>query len=179
MPSGSPSDGEPVFLVVGKLRRPHGLRGEILMEVITDFPERLKRGLEIFVGEEHRPLRIDSLRKNDQTILIAFEGFPTPEAVGEFRNQYVYVRAEDRPPLPEGEYYHHQLIGLRVVSEEGQALGTLTYIMDMAGANDVYVITPEHGPEILLPALTETILEVDLERGEMKVHLLPGLLPDE
>jgi 16S rRNA processing protein RimM len=79
--------------------------------------------------------------------------------------------------LPEGEYYHHQLIGLKVVSEQGKVLGKVTEIL-ATGANDVYVVRAEIGPEILIPAADEFVRAVDLEHGELQVRLVPGLLPD-
>jgi 16S rRNA processing protein RimM len=176
--AGSPGNGEPVFLVIGKLRRPHGVRGEILMDIITDFPERIKAGTRVFVGPQHQEQIIRSARGNAGTLLVTFETFNNAEEVGVLRNQYLYVRAEDRPPLPPGEYYHHQLIGLPVLTDEGQALGVLSEILENA-ANDVYVVRPKHGADILLPAIDSVILDIDLQQGEMRVHLLPGLLPDE
>jgi 16S rRNA processing protein RimM len=176
-PAGSPPPGEPVFLVVGKLQRPHGLRGEVIMEVITDFPERLRSGVTVYVGEAHQPQRIRSRRWHDRALLLAFDSCLDSESVGQFRNQLVCVRADDRPALPEGEYYHHQILGLSVVSDTGQALGRLVQILS-TGANDVYIVRPEAGPEVLLPVTEEVILRVDLERGEILVHLLPGLLPE-
>ncbi len=176
-PAGSLNSGGPVFLVVGKLRRPHGVKGEMLMDVLTDFPERLRSGLLVYVGEEHQSLRIISLRQSNQALLVAFEPYRDPESVGVLRNQFIYVRADDRPPLPEGEFYHHQLIGLRVITDEGVVLGQLSSILE-TGANDVYVVTLESGREALLPAISSVILDIDLEQGEMQVHLLPGLMPD-
>jgi 16S rRNA processing protein RimM len=175
-PAGSPPSGEPDFLVVGKLRRTHGLQGELLMEVLTDFPERLEPGVVVYVGQKHRKLHIRSQRFQNQHLLIAFDEFNTPESAAELRNQLVFVHAGDRPPLPEGEYYHHQLLGLRVVSDEAQDLGILDQILE-TGANDVYVVVPEAGPELLLPAIESVILNIDLDRGEICVHLLPGMLP--
>lgn len=177
-PAGSPPKGGSAFLAVGKLLRSHGLRGEIVMDVLTDFPERLRRGVVVYVGEEHQAMRIRSRRAAHTTLLLSFDGYDTPEAVSTLRNQYVYVRAEDRPPLPEGEYYHHQLIGLRVVAEDGQPLGELTQILE-TGANDVYVVRPEGGADILLPAIESVVLDINLEQGVMRVHVLPGLLPEE
>jgi 16S rRNA processing protein RimM len=174
-PTGSPPNGEPAFLVVGKLRHPHGVRGEILMQVITDFPERLLPGLTVFVGEQHRPERIRSRRNHGQGLLVAFDGYASPEAVGALRNELVYVPTADRPPLPEGEYYHHQILGLRVINEDGQELGRVSEILSSA-AHDIYAVRRETGPEILLPAIDEVILKIDLERGELRVHLLPGLI---
>jgi len=176
-PAGSPAKGEPVFLVIGKLRRPHGVQGEINMEILTDFPERLKKGIVVFVGQDHRPETINGLRQHGSGLLVAFHGYHTPEEVGVLRNEMVYVRADDRPPLAEGEYYHHELIGLRVVDESGNLLGTLTQILDTR-ANDVYVVRPQAGPEILLPAIESVILDIDLEQGVIRVHLLPGLIAD-
>jgi len=154
------------------------VQGELLMDVSTDFPERLRRGVQVFVGEDHRPMRITHRRVHQNALLISLEGVDTAEQAGELRNSFVYVRADDRPKLPEGEYYHHQIIGLRVVTETGRLLGVLTQILE-TGANDVYIVQPEQGPEILLPAIEAVIGEIDLERGEMRVHPLPGLLPDE
>jgi 16S rRNA processing protein RimM len=172
--TGSPPVGEPEFLVVGKLRHPHGVRGEMLLEVITDFPERLACGVSVYVGEQRQRLRIRSRRTHGKGLLLAFEGYDTPEAVGALRNALVYVTAADRPPLPEGEYYHHQLLGLRVVSDEGQEMGTVHEILSTA-ANDVYVVRGEGG-EILLPAIQSVIQEIDLENRLIRVHLLPGLI---
>jgi len=176
-PAGSPGEGEPVFLVIGKLRRPHGIQGEILMDVLTDFPERLEKGVIIYMGDQHQPLKIRSCRRQNQAMLLAFDGFIDPQTVGQLRNELLYVRADDRPPLPEGEYYHHQLLGLEVVDETGQWLGVLTKILD-TGANDVYVVRPVRGQEILLPAIEQVILDIDLEHKQMRVHILPGLIPD-
>jgi 16S rRNA processing protein RimM len=172
--AGSPNEGEPVFLVVGKLQRPHGVRGEIFLELITDFPERLRRGKTVYAGPQHRPLKIQTSRKIKAGLLVVFEEYKTLEAVGELRNQLVYVRAEDLPILPEGDYYHHQVLGLRVLDDAGRMLGVLSDILE-TGANDVFVIRPESGPEILLPALESVILDVDLQHGEMRVKVPPGI----
>jgi 16S rRNA processing protein RimM len=175
--AGSPTPGEPAFLVVGKIRRPHGVKGELIMEIHTDFPDRLKVGVTVFVGETQRPLNIRSLRPNGSTILIAFDGYQNPETAGELRNQLVFVRADDRPPLEDGEYYHHQLLGLKVLTADDRPVGTIVEILS-TGANDVYVVQPTAGREVLLPALESVILDIDLDRGEMHVHLLPGLVVD-
>jgi 16S rRNA processing protein RimM len=175
--ASSPAEDEPIFLAIGKLRRPHGIQGEMLMEVLTDFPERLKVGVIVYMGDQRRPLKIRSSRSQNKAMLLAFDGYTDPETAGELRNEILYVRSDDRPPLPEGEYYHHQVLGLQVIDETGQMLGVLTKILDTA-ANDVYVVQPAHGPEILLPAIEPVILDIDLDRKQMKVHLLPGLIPD-
>lgn len=175
--AGSPQTGEPVFLVVGKFLHPHGLHGEILMEVITDFPERILPRQTLFAGKDRTPMVIRSRRWRGTELLLAFEGCDTPESVGHLRNQMAFVPASDRPALPEGEFYHHQVIGLRVISDEGQELGKVTSILE-TGANDVYVVQTSSGLEILIPAIQSVILDIDLETSQILVHLLPGLLPD-
>jgi 16S rRNA processing protein RimM len=172
-PSGSPN-GEPVYLMVGFLRRPHGLRGEIVMDLHTDFPERLKRGRKLLVSEAYTPLTIESVRNHQQSVLIKFQGIDTPEQAGEYRNQWVYVKASEVPPLPEGKIYQHELFGFQVVDENGNSLGEVVEILE-TGANNVYVVKDESGREILLPAIPSVILELNTERRIMRVHLLEGL----
>lgn len=167
--TGSPSEGEPVFLVIGRLRRSHGIQGEMLMDVLTDFPERLRTGRRIYVGESHEPIKIASIRGHGQEMIIRLAGVDSPEATSRFRNQFLFVKASELPQLPEGQYYHHQLLGLTVVDEAGQSLGTLTEILE-TGANDVYVVKSSEGKEQLLPAVEAFILGVDLERKEIRVR---------
>ena len=147
------------------------------MDVVTDFPERLKPGITLYVGKSHQELRLRGRRWHDRSLLLSFEGYLTPEAVAELRNQWVYVRADDRPALEDGEFYHHQLLGMRVFGEGGNFLGILSEILE-TGANDVYVVSPEQGPDILLPAIDSVILEIDPDQGAMRVHVLEGLIPD-
>ena len=173
--SGSPSKGEPVYLAVGALRRPHGVHGAILLEVYTDFPERLTEGTIVFIGGTHTPIKIRQLRHHNDGLLLGFDGFDTPEAVGRLRNQVVHVKTADRPMLPEGQFYHYQLIGIRVMEDSGNELGSLTDII-VTGANDVYVVTNSDGRELLLPAIRDVILSVDLKENSMTVHLIPGLI---
>jgi 16S rRNA processing protein RimM len=176
--SGSPSSGEPVYLAVGFLRRPHGVYGDILMEVYTDFPERLQAGTRVFLGEKYVPADIKHIRSHNDGLLIGFIGYETPESVGKLRNLTVYVPTANRPTLPDGRFYHYQLLGVRVVDDAGNELGTLTDIIQ-TGANDVYVVTSEDGRELLLPAIKDVVLGVDLSAKTITIHLIPGLLDTE
>jgi 16S rRNA processing protein RimM len=171
--SGSPA-GEPVYLTVGYLRRPHGLRGEIVMDLHTDFPERLKRGRKLLVSEDHTAFTIQSVREHQNGVLIKFAGVDTPEAAGQYRNQWVYVKATDVPPLPEGKLYQHELFGFKVIDDNDHPLGELVEIIE-TGANNVYVIRNDSGKELLLPAIPSVILDMNVERRLMRVHLLEGL----
>ena len=172
---GSPTVGEPEYLVVGFLRRPHGVKGEMLMDVRTDFPERLKTGMTVFVGDAYQPMVLVSRRQHAAGMLVRFRGIKTPEEAGLYRNTWVSVPTADRPDLPEGEYYHHQLIGLRVITDEDVELGKLVDIIE-TGANDVYVVREADGSEILLPAIPSVILDIGLADRQMRVHLLEGLV---
>ena len=174
--SGSP-DGEPVYLVVGFLRRAHGVHGEIILDLHTDFPERLQSGKKLFIGEERKPMTLSGSRPHAKGMLLKFKGIETPEDAGQLRNQWVYVKATDVPSLPEGKMYQHELFGFVVEDESGKSLGELVEIIE-TGANDVYVVRSESGKEILLPAIPSVILEVDSTQRVMRVHLLEGLVDD-
>src|SRR5512138_2885417 len=121
---GSP-DGEPVYLVVGFLRRAHGVHGEMIMDLHTDFPERLQSGRKLLVGEEHKRMTLTGTRPHAKGMLVKFKGIETPEEAGQFRNQWVYVKASDVPPLPEGQIYQHELFGYQVLDENDESLGEL------------------------------------------------------
>ena len=177
--AGSRNQRGPAFLAVGKLHRPHGVRGEMVMSVWTDFPERLLPGVMIYVGDTHALLTIRSVRWHRNDILIAFEEYADRDEVGVLRNQIAYVRADDRPALPEGELYLHQLLGLGVIRDEDDLfLGEVEEIIE-TGSNDVFIVRMPDGKELLLPDIPSVVLDIDLESNEMRVHLLPGLLPDD
>jgi 16S rRNA processing protein RimM len=165
----------PAFLLVGKLHRPHGVSGEIIMSVLTDFPERLKPNLQVYMGVEYQPVTIKSLRHHNRGLLISLEGYDSREAVDGLRNNEIFVPTEDRPPLPDGELYLHQIIGLKAVTEEGQVLGIISDWIE-TGANGVFIVQDEEEKEILLPDIDEVIVNIDLEAGEVLVHLLEGLV---
>jgi len=176
-PSGSPNAGEPAFLAAGKLRRPHGVHGELVLELYTDFPERLRPRTKVYLGEKHTPMILRSVRVHNEGMLIGFDGIDTPEDAGRYRNQVLYTSTKTLPELNDGEYYFHQLIGLSVEDEAGNLLGKLTEIFE-TGANDVYTVTDPDGKDILLPAIPDVILNIDLNTKTIRVHLLPGLLDE-
>ncbi|MEW6083071.1 MAG: ribosome maturation factor RimM [Chloroflexota bacterium] len=172
--TGSPK-GEPLYLSVGFLRRPHGLQGEIIMDLHTDFPERMASGRKLFVGDEHKPMTLTSVRPHQSGLLVKFKNVETPEAAGLFRNQWVFIKTKDAPPLPEGQIYQHELIGFKVVEDDDHPLGELVEILE-TGANAVYVVRDDSGREILLPAIPSVILDVEVDSRTMRVHLLDGLI---
>ena len=173
--AGSPIDAEPVFISVAKLRRPHGLKGEMLVKVLTDFPERIQPGFVLLFGEEHTPVTIKTRRSHNQGLLLSFEELPALEDIEHLRNNQLYVKVDDVPELEEGEFYHHQIIGFQVIDEQGEELGHLAEILE-TGANDVYIVRPKEGKELLLPATSEVILEIDAAKKQITARLIPGLI---
>ncbi|MBL8063653.1 MAG: 16S rRNA processing protein RimM [Anaerolineales bacterium] len=175
--SGSPT-GESIYLAIGFLRRPHGVQGEVIMDLHTDFPERIKPGRKVYIGEKHEAATLGSVRSHADGVLVKIRGYENPEAVGRFRNQWVYVKSAEVPPLPDGQYYKYELVGLSVLDDSGNTLGVITEIIE-TGANDVYVVKNDSGREVLLPGISEVVLEIDMKDRTMKVHLLDGLIADE
>jgi len=172
--SGSPS-GEPIYLAIGYLRRPHGVSGEIIMDLHTDFPDRIQAGRKVYIGEKHEAATFGSVRGHGNGLLITLRGYDTPETVGRFRNQWVYVQTREVPSLPEGQYYQYELIGVDVVDDNDSPLGRIVEILE-TGANNVYVVKDDSGREVLLPAIPSVVLDLDMTRRSMKVHLLDGLI---
>ena len=170
--------GQPALLAVGKLLHAHGVHGEIMMDVYTDFPERLVPGMVLYLGSEGNTLRLTKRRPHKDGLLMTFEGYTTPEEVGQFRNQLVYVRADERPALENGEYYYHQLLNLHVTSDTGESIGKVTEILE-TGASDVLVVRPDRGSEVLIPMVSTFIRKIDLVESEIIVHLIPGMREEE
>ena len=174
---GSDNPNEPGFLVVGRLMKPHGLKGELVMKVYTDFPERLTPGAMVFVGEDHISYSIFSVRGHKDSLLVGFDGVNNRNDAEPLARQWVRVPKDDRPPLPPGEYYHHEFIGLQVVTEEGHSLGEVGEILS-TGANDVLVIKNETGHELLVPTTDEVLVAVDLKLQVITIKVIPGLLTE-
>lgn len=173
--AGSASAGEPASFIAGLIRKPHGVKGEMLVEVFRPYERSLKPGISILVGRQHTLLTLTSLRNHNQGFLIKVDQVNNPEEAGFFRLQPFSIPAARREVLPEGEYYPDELIGMQVTDDEGNLLGTVSEVIE-TGANQVYVVSDGQGKEVLLPAIPQVILEVDMGRKTMSVHLLPGLI---
>jgi 16S rRNA processing protein RimM len=158
-----------VFVVIGKIRRPHGVDGEMIVDSYSDFPERFKPGTTILIGTDHAPYVIRARRFTNSAMLVMLRGIDTPEQAGELRNKMVEIDRNTLPPLPEGQYYHFQLVGLQVFGEDGKMVGVLNEVIT-TGANDVYVVVDEEGHENLFPALESVILSVDISNNKMVVR---------
>ena len=161
------------LLAVGKVVRPHGVRGELLVDTLTDFPEHLSEVDTVYLGEAAVPHGLKAARLHRGQLLVSLTDCPDRDCAEQYRNQLVQIKSEAAAPLPAGSYYHHQLIGLQVVSDEGEALGEVVDILE-TGANDVYVVSTPTG-ELLLPAISTVILNIDLPARQITAHLLDGL----
>lgn len=168
--TGSPQSGGPVFLIIGKLQRTHGVKGEIIMEIMTDFPEKIVPGNIVYIGSTQKEYEVATVRPTADKMLISFKGFNDCDQVSILRNQIVSIKTEDANQLPEGEYYHHEIIGMTVVEEDGKPVGTISEIL-VTGANDVYIIKKENGEELLLPAIRDAVRSINREQRKMVVRL--------
>lgn len=166
--TGSPSSSEPVFLVVGKLRRAHGVHGEIPLEVYTHMLELLVPESIVYVGDDHHAHTIEQTRWKGDLLLLKFSEIDERTKASTLTNELVYVKTSQLPPLPSDDYYYHEIIGLQVFEEDGSYLGVLTEILE-TGANDVYLIKSDLEEEVLIPATEEMILEIDLDQQKMVV----------
>jgi 16S rRNA processing protein RimM len=173
MSSQSIARQQPEYVVVGRIVRPHGIRGALLVEGISELIQSLSTGGEIYIGSDSPPKTIASFRPHRGMFLLSLEGFSDRESAEELREAEIKLRFE-QIDLPDHEYYYWQIIGLEVYTETGETLGIIDRIIE-TGANDVYVVTRADGEQILIPAIEDVVLEVDLDAGRMLVHLLPGL----
>jgi len=174
VPSGARQP--PEYLAVGRVLRPHGLRGDLLLESASDLVGSLGPGSTVYLGEDRAQAVIRSLRAHGRQYLLSLEDSPDRSAAEARREVIVYVRFDQAAPLPEHTYYRWQILGLQVWSDEQQNLGQIVEILE-TGANDVYLVRSESGEELLLPAIEPVVLQVDLAGKRMMVHLLPGLRP--
>lgn len=164
---GAPAEETPQRLLIGIIGAPHGVRGDMRVRLVTDFPERLTAISHVYLGDEEKPRRLRAVRPGgDNSALITVAGVSVREEAGEFRGTPLYIDIRDAKPLEEGEYYWHQLIDMTVVTPEGETLGTLTRIMQ-TGANDVYIVVQPDGKELPLPATKDVVLEIDVPHKRM------------
>lgn len=167
------------YIAVGLITSAHGLRGEVKVELHTDFPERFAPGVKLFLGEDLEEVTVSSARPHQGQVLLQFEGYESREAVDEIRGLWIFVPDDQAVELEEDTYFVHDIIGLSVQTVAGELLGTVKEVL-FTGANDVYIVTPPDDPkrEILLPAIEEVVKQVDLDKGILVVEPLPGLLDE-
>lgn len=164
------------FLQVGVISSTHGIRGEVKVFPTTDDAGRFKKLKEVILetGKEQIPLEVQSVKFFKQFVIMKFKGIDNINDIEQYKGKSLMVTRENAVELEEDEYYIADLIGMKVTTDEGET-GELRDVIT-TGANEVYVVWFETLGEVLIPAIHDCILEVDVEKKEMKVHLLEGLV---
>lgn len=162
------------YVAVGRVVRPHGVRGTLLVEAISEMIHSLEPGVEVYLEGAEGPTLVEYLRAHRGRYLLALEACTDRDQAEQFRGAEVRLRGDRTQDLAEGEYFHWQILGLEVLTEDGETLGQVTRILE-TGANDVYVVEKPGEKELLLPAIDSVILDVDLNEERLKVRLIPGL----
>ena len=165
------------FLRVGVISSTHGVKGEVKVFPTTDDPARFKalKTVLLDTGKEHKALEITGVKFFKNKVILKFKGFDNISDIEKYKGMDLLIPREDAVPLEENENFIADLIDMTVVTDRGETLGTLVDVLE-AGANDVYVIETEGKKEILLPAIKDCILDVNVEEKHMLVHVLEGLL---
>lgn len=167
------------FFQVGIITATHGVNGEVKVFPTTDEPKRFKRLKEVLLdtGKERLPLKIESVKFFKQFVILKFQDINNINDVERYRKCSLLVSRENAVRLGRDEYFVADLEGLQVRDEDGSPIGTLKSVLE-TGANDVYVIALSDGRELLLPAIKQCVLEVDVEAGYIRIHILEGLLDE-
>lgn len=167
------------ILQVGIITSTHGVRGEVKVYPTTDDAKRFKRLKEVILdtGKEQLTLEIESVKFFKQFVILKFKGIDDINEVEKYRQKSLYVTRKNAVRLSRDEYFIADLMGLKVMDETEAEIGTLRDVME-TGANDVYIIDLNDGRELLLPAIKQCVLKVDMENGFIQVHILDGLLDD-
>ncbi len=162
---------------VGIISSTHGIRGEVKVYPTTDDVNRFKKLKEVLLdtGKEQLMLQIESVKFFKQFAILKFKGYDSINDIEKYKGKSLYVTRQNAVKLKKDEYFIADLIGMRVENEDGSFSGILKDVIG-TGANDVYTVLCEDGKEVLIPAIRDCILSIDLEDNRMKVHLLEGLL---
>ena len=165
------------LLQVGIITSTHGVRGEVKVYPTTDDPRRFRRLKEVVLdtGREKLNLEIEGVKFFKQFVILKFKGLDNINDIEKYRQKSLYVTRKNAVRLQRDEYFIADLIGLKVQDEDGKELGTVKDVIE-TGANDVYGVEMADGKSLLLPAIKQCILNVDVENGTMQVHVLEGLL---
>ena len=164
------------LLQVGVVTTTHGVRGEVKVFPTTDDRARFKKLKNVILdtGKEKLDMEITSVKFFKNLVILKFKGYDNINDVERFRQAKLLVTRDNAVELAENEYFIADLIGLKASSDEGEELGEITDVLQ-TGANDVYVISKEGTPDLLVPAIRDCVVNVDVEAGTIVLHLLDGL----
>lgn len=164
------------FLQVGVISSTHGIRGEVKVFPTTDDPVRFKKLKNVLLdtGREQLELEVQSVKFFKQFVIVKFKSIDNINDIEMYKGKRLLIPREDAVALGKDEYYIADLIGMEVFTEEGR-FGVLKDVME-TGANEVYIIASDEHGEVLVPAIRQCILDVDIKEKKMKIHLMEGLI---
>ena len=165
------------LLQVGVISSTHGVRGEVKVFPTTDDVKRFKKLKKVILdtGKEQLPLEIEGVKFFKQFVILKFRGIDNINDIEKYKGKSLLVDREHAVKLKKDEYFSADMIGMDVFTEDGELFGALKDVME-TGANDVYIIEMSDGKEVLVPAIKQCILDVDIENRKMVIHLLEGLV---
>ncbi len=165
------------LLQVGVITQTHGIRGEVKVFPTTDDAARFQELKQVLLdtGKEKLSLEIESVKFFKQFVILKFRGYDNINDIERYKRCPLLVEREHAVPLEEDEYFITDMIGMKVVTDKGEEFGVLKDVMT-TGANDVYVIEHPEAGEVLIPAVKECVLDVDVSGGQMKIHVMDGLI---
>lgn len=164
-------------LQVGVITQTHGIKGEVKVFPTTDDPARFRNLKRVIMdtGKERLELEISGVKFLKQYVIVGFQGIDSINDVEKYKGARLYVTRDNAVRLRKDEYFVADLIGMKIVTEDGEPFGTIKDVM-ATGANDVYVVEREDASEVLLPAIRECVRNIDMEQGVITVHIMDGLL---
>ena len=166
------------WVAVGEIVGVFGVQGALKVRPLTDFPERFQRTETLYFGDKRQPHQLISASAQGRNLVLRLIGIDTPEDGARWRGARVYIPAAEITPLTGGQYYVHDVIGLRVRREDGAPLGIVSDVISN-GANDLYVVRDDaSGAETLLPAVKQFVKTIDVAGGQIIVTPIPGLFDD-
>jgi len=171
----------PEYLILGEVLRPHGIRGELRVRILTAHPDHLSELETVYLGRDPMKstatvYRVEHIRMHQAYALLKLKGIDDRDQADRLRTLYVMAALEDAVPLEDDEFYLYQLIGMAVETVDGEKLGTVAEVLE-TGANEVYIIdSPKYG-ELLVPVLDDVVLKIDTDASLIIVKLPDGLLP--
>ena len=171
-----PKQNETDWVTIGQVVALFGIHGELKVRLLTDIPNRFAELKTVYVGANHTPHTIQNVRPHKgEIVVLKLSGIDNANAAEPLRNQELSIPLSELAPLPPGSYYQHDIIGLQVLTLDGQEIGQIVEII-VTGSNDVYSIKNPEGSQVLIPAIKDVIKHIDLNHRTMHIDPLPGLL---
>lgn len=166
-------------VIIGRILKPHGVKGELKAYPLTDVPDRFSHLKEVWLESSEKgltPVKVRGSRSQNELVILSLEGINTPEEAAALTGMELLAPVESSPKLPEGVYYWHEILGMEVVTDDGRFLGRVTDVFQ-TGSNDVYTVW-DGEKELLLPAIADVVRKVDVVARKMIIHPMPGLLDE-